>query len=648
VIIPIGLDETRIGRLPWVSIAILTLNVAAFVAISAAGDDEIVEARTQEVVAYWRDHPYLELPAEMQQRFGLTRERLARATRTQIPAGVPAGTAAAQARLDELCEELFQAVDDTPERRWSLVPSRGVLQPGWVTHQFLHGGLGHLLGNMLVLMLVVAPFLEDAWGRPFFLAFYLAGGVVAGAAQALPMGDSPIHVLGASGAISACLGAFALRFAHRRVRMFYWFFLFVRGTFFVPAWLYAFFGLAMDLVGLRLAGTGGGVAYAAHIGGFLFGLAVAVAVRATRLEDRLAPEGASRWGRTLSASRGEDALAAGRTTDARQHLQEALAKDPGDDASMLALARIHAAGFERAHATPLVDRLVAARLGRNDAAGAQAVLAELEAGIDPELFRPTTAYRAAALVADPALADRLDAVAAKAGGALAAKALLRSAERARAADPARALSLAQAARDTQGAPPELTARAEALARACAPREIEHGAGDVRPTAARGSAIEVPQAPREGAAALEAKAPVRLVHCRLLGVSDTGLDLATEHGKRALLAADRVAALAGGVIADHTVAGRAVKNAVLLDLLLHPRPGDLHRTVLRLPGHEMALAVIHPGVAPTEAYARVVERLLAASGAPAAPSSESAAGRPFARFCDAAAFEAAAWGRSLVA
>ncbi len=634
-IIPIGLDETRIGRLPWVSISILVLNIVAFVATSAAEGEEIIEARYHEVVGYWRDHPYLEVPAGMQQRFGVTKEVLARATRTRIPDAAPAGSEAAQAHLDALCEELFQALDETPERRWSLVPARGVLQPGWVTHQFLHGGLGHLLGNMLVFALVVAPFLEDAWGRPFFLAFYLVGGVVAGVAQAIPMGDSPIHVLGASGAISACLGAFALRFAHRRVRMFYWFFLIIRGTFFVPAWLYAFFGLAMDLLGLRLAGAGGGVAYAAHVGGFLFGLAVAVAVRATGLEDRLAPEGAARWGRTLAASRGEDALAAGRTTDAREHLEAALAKDPGDDASLLALARMHTAAFERARATPLVERLVAARLARSDDAGARAVLSELEAGIEPELFRPTNAYRAAALVANPALADRLDAVAATGGGVLAAKALLRSAERARAVDPARALSLARAARDAEGAPAELMARADALAQACAP--------------AAGPAREVHAEPPAAAAApLDANAPVRLVHCRLLGASDAGLDLATEHGKRALLPPDRVAALAGAVVAEHTVAGRALKNAVLLDLLLHPRPGDSHRTVLRLPGHDMALAIIHPGVAPPEAYARVVEQLLVASGAQAAPSPDAAAGRPFARFGDAAAFEAATWGRSLVA
>ncbi|HEY6002108.1 MAG TPA: rhomboid family intramembrane serine protease, partial [Anaeromyxobacter sp.] len=412
-LLPIGLDESRVGRAPWVSICILALNVAAFAGTSLSHDDEVAEARFREVVAYWRDHPYLALPPEMGRRFGLTEERLARMTAARRPAAVPGGTEAMQAHFDALCEELIQALDDTPERRWSLVPARGLAQAGWVTHQFLHGGLGHLLGNMLVFALVVAPFLEDVWGRPFFLAFYLTGGIAAGAAQALPMGDSPVHILGASGAISACLGAFALRFAHRRVRIFYWFALIVRGTFFVPAWLYAFLGLAADLVGLALAGTGGGVAYAAHVGGFAFGLGAALAMRLTGLENRLAPEGAARVGRTLSASRAQDALADGRDIDARRHLEDALRRDRGDVHSMLALARIHASALEREAATALAERLLGIHLAAGDRAAAQAVVAELGGGIDPALLRPAAAYRMAEVAPDPELADRLDEVAAK-------------------------------------------------------------------------------------------------------------------------------------------------------------------------------------------------------------------------------------------
>lgn len=630
-LIPIGLDETRISRVPWVSIVLLVLNVAAFAATSLSSGDGVAEARLRDVVEYWRDHPYLAIPPEMGERFGITAERLSRMTRVPIPRAAPAGTDALQARLDALCDELIQAFEDTPVRRWSLVPARGLAQAGWLTHQFLHGSLGHLLGNMLVFALLVAPFLEDAWGRPFFLAFYLAGGVVAGAAQALPMGDSPAHILGASGAISACLGAFAVRFAHRRVRIFYWFLLFVRGTFFVPAWLYAFFGLGMDLLGLALAGTGGGVAYGAHVGGFFFGLGAAVVVRLSGLEDRLAPEGAARVGRTLSASRAADAIAGGRAIDARRHLEEALRRDPSDTASMLALARIHAAAFDRPALTAAVERLAGAHLAAGDAAAARAALAELGEAMDPALLRPAAAYRMAEC-AEPSLADRLDEVAAGGGGALAAKALLRAAERARPGDPARARALAQRARCAEDAPPELRVRAEALARACAEKvEAQGGVGD-------GVGV--------GGARVVDGLPIRLVHCRLVGASDAGLDLATAEGKRALLAPARVAALAAAVVAEHTVSGQAVKNAVLLDLLLRPRDGDRQRSIVRLAGHEMALAAIHPGVPAAQAYGHVVDALLAASGASASPSADAAAGRPFARYESAAAFEAAAWGHAL--
>ncbi len=90
----------------------------------------------------------------------------------------------------------------------------------------------------------------------------------------------------------------------------------------------------------------------------------------------------------------------------------------------------------------------------------------------------------------------------------------------------------------------------------------------------------------------------------------------------------------------------MKNAVLLDLLLQAREGDRQRTILRLAGHEMALAAIHPGVPAPEAYAHVVNALLEASGAAASPSAQAAAGKPFVRYGSAAAFEAAAWGRAL--
>jgi membrane associated rhomboid family serine protease len=718
-LLPIGLDETRVSRLPWVSITLLALNVAVWLALAiAGGGDGDADARLREVVAYWRERTYLELPEELERRTGLSAEELARFSGAALRDDRPPGAEGEQEELDALCEALFEAQDATTERRYALVPARGLLQPGWITGQFLHGGFGHLLGNMLFFFLVVGPFLEDVWGRPFFLGFYLLGGVLAGAAQAIPMGDSPIPILGASGAISACLGAFALRFAHRRVRMFYWFFLVVRGTFFVPAWAYAFLALGLDLLGLRLNGTGGGVAYAAHVGGFVFGLAVAIAVRATGLEKRICPEGALAWSGSLGSARAADALAGGRVSDARKLYEEVLARSPSDPEALLGLARIAAAALERATATGYVERLLALHVARGDLAAAAALVAELAPAIDPAHLRPQVAYRAAELAApnDPLLADLLDERAAAAGGAVAAKALLRAAERVRGSDPALARARAERAAAAENVPPELAQRAAELVAALgaeppspAARASRFAAVELPPGAAEelvprsdmqgfapapqgGSRPSLPSQPsasaatgpvelaariahtepgredREdsapdadgratpastpaesdaspaGAAALAPEIPVRLVRCRLLGASDAGLDLALEGGKRAVLPSSRVAAIASGVVGAPADPQGARRNHLLLDLLLHPRSGERGRVVLRIPAQEMALRAVHPDVAPREAFGRVVEALLAASGAVAAPSAEAAAGRPFARFEDAVAFETAAWGR----
>jgi membrane associated rhomboid family serine protease len=639
VLIPVGLDETRLSRIPWLSIALVAANVIAFAAISVSPAEQQAEERFQEVVDYWVAHPYLELPAELERRFHLGRERLASLAHVRAPPVAPPGSEPVlQAQLDELCDAFLLAVDQSPERRFGLVPARGARQPGWITHLFVHGGLAHLLGNMLIFALVVGPFLEDAWGRPFFLALYLAGGVVAGAAQALPMGDSQTPIVGASGAISALLGAFALRLGHRRVRIAYWFALFFRGTFFVPAWAFAFFGFALDLVGLKLQGVSGGVAYGAHVGGFFFGLAVALLVRATGLEERIAPEGAPRWGRTSAASRASDALAAGRSDDALRHLEDALARDASDRDSLLGLARLHASRLDTAGVTDVAGRLLRMDLAARDAAGARALLHELGPLLDLSALPPAVAYRAAELVAadDPELADRLDAVAATGGGDVAAKALLRSAERLRREDPARALELAGRARSVAGGSPELRARAEAMLRQLAGPEVAPGA----PAVASPAPAVVPL--------LAPGCPVRVLHCRLVGTSAGGLQLVTEEGRSAALAPALVASIAAGVVREHRLGERHLTNALLLDLLLQARPSEVGRVVLRIPGPDMALGAVHPGLPPRVAYARLVDELVAASGAAASPSADAAAGRPFSSYPDAAAFEEASWGRRLVA
>jgi len=145
----------------------------------------------------------------------------------------------------------------------------------WITvftSMFLHGNFLHIFGNM-VFLAVFGPNVEDAMTRPRFAAFYLVGGIVALAAQVAVDPSSTGPTLGASGAIAAVLGAYILLYPRARV-MTVVFVIF----FFTIVELPAFVLLGLWFILNAIAGAsnpfgGEGVAYFAHIGGFLFGLA---------------------------------------------------------------------------------------------------------------------------------------------------------------------------------------------------------------------------------------------------------------------------------------------------------------------------------------------------------------------------------------
>ncbi|HPW19013.1 MAG TPA: rhomboid family intramembrane serine protease [Candidatus Aminicenantes bacterium] len=133
-----------------------------------------------------------------------------------------------------------------------------------LTSMFLHGGLFHLLGNMLYLW-IFGNNVEDRLGPFRFILFYLGSGVAAALAHILAQPSSRVPMIGASGAIAGVLGAYAVLFPRARVRTLVFFVGVVR----VPAALVL--GLWFLLQVLNV-GMGGGVAWFAHIGGFLAGI----------------------------------------------------------------------------------------------------------------------------------------------------------------------------------------------------------------------------------------------------------------------------------------------------------------------------------------------------------------------------------------
>lgn len=142
-----------------------------------------------------------------------------------------------------------------------------------LTSMFLHGGWMHIIGNMLYLW-IFGRNVEDSVGHFKFVIFYLLCGVAAAAAQVAIAPDSNVPMIGASGAISGVLGAYLLLFPRARVLVLFPIWIFWR-VFYVPAFLLLILWFGMQLLsGLAVLSmdVSGGVAFWAHVGGFVAGL----------------------------------------------------------------------------------------------------------------------------------------------------------------------------------------------------------------------------------------------------------------------------------------------------------------------------------------------------------------------------------------
>jgi membrane associated rhomboid family serine protease len=314
-LLPVSHEEVSVSRLPWVSFGVIVACLLAFVALNLTMARRLDESRglMVEAIEYFVAHPKLRVDPRL-----LPPALLAQVEPPPAGAAAPA-TPLQQRELDRRTAQWLAATERDPLWQGGLVPA----QPraaSYLTHAFLHGGWLHLLGNLLFFYLT-APFVEDRWGRWRFLAFYLVAALVSGGvfASFYPQLFRPL--VGASGAISAVMAAFLVEFSTTRLS-----FLFMPLfplppyiPFRMPAWLVFPAWFATDLVSAVLAderspGTGGGgVAFWAHVAGFLFGLAIAIGVRMSRRSgerherrDRRSPAGGDSLALAQAAAQGGD------------------------------------------------------------------------------------------------------------------------------------------------------------------------------------------------------------------------------------------------------------------------------------------------------------------------------------------------------
>jgi membrane associated rhomboid family serine protease len=228
----------------------------------------------------------------------------------------------------------------------------------FITHLFLHGDLFHLVGNVLFLW-IFGSLIEDAIGALGFAAVYFGGGVAAALVDlgmSRSLGSMTGVMMGASGAVSAIMGLFMLRFYRTRVQICYWIPLIVQGTIWVRSlWALLYF-LVIDLVSglLDASAGGGGVAHWAHVGGFAAGALAAPFLA------------------SLSAARKED-VANGPATNVEhvrrsaeaEAAERALRAEPANAYLMRRLAQAYRSAGESALAVQTYQRCICSFANRN-------------------------------------------------------------------------------------------------------------------------------------------------------------------------------------------------------------------------------------------------------------------------------------------
>jgi membrane associated rhomboid family serine protease len=228
--IPIGDDNTDRHRTPYVTWTLIALNIFVFVVFQGMGSNQ--------------------------------RVTLAYAT---VPAEILSGRDIAE--VIPVRDSYGRVVDQV-----EILPTPIPVYLTLLTAMFMHGGFAHLFGNMLYLW-IFGDNVEDAMGHGRFLVFYLVTGIAAGLAHVLVtavLGNNPlIPSLGASGAISGVLGGYIVLFPRKRVHVI---------AFYQMMHVPAIFAIGIWFLFQLVSGAGtvvgnvGGVAYGAHIGGFLAGM----------------------------------------------------------------------------------------------------------------------------------------------------------------------------------------------------------------------------------------------------------------------------------------------------------------------------------------------------------------------------------------
>ncbi|MFC2172134.1 rhomboid family intramembrane serine protease [Acidobacteriota bacterium] len=286
--IPIG-TEAALKRMPWVTIALIIVNVAIFIVTWQFDQSSALkaEAKIERLSDYAFEKAALKDPEikELRSKYPSSTAFL---MNKDLWEGMVTDTEQKE-RLLKYYEEYGAVQKMHPFFRYGFVPASISFQRLFA-HMFLHADFFHLFFNMLFLW-IVGGLLEDTWGRFLFTMIYFLGGIAAAFAHAASVPNSVEPGIGASGAVAGLMGAYTLRHARTRIRIAFVYmlslapkikFLSMPAAVLLVAWFLRELFWAINTININM-----GVAFWAHIGGFAFGFLVAVVLKFSMKEDHL-------------------------------------------------------------------------------------------------------------------------------------------------------------------------------------------------------------------------------------------------------------------------------------------------------------------------------------------------------------------------
>jgi membrane associated rhomboid family serine protease len=394
-LIPIGNENSTVRRLPWVTFVLMALNVIIYYVSLPAGTEQSKDLMNTQIhlIEFVQENGQMLADEKVRNKLkeiGFLSEGEIDDIEEMIKQNPDTkrdyemwlnGPDAAKLReeFDKLITDFKAAASDHIYYKYGIAPAGKWKAYQLITWAFMHGGTLHLFFN-LIFFFAVGFSLEDLWGRGVFLSFYLLSAM----ASALPAIINPASVpwVGASGAISATMGAFLIRLPRVKIKI-VWismvFSLIIRllgkkpyGVIMVAAYIYIPFYFVTQILTwyytIRVGGSSD-VAYMAHFAGFAFGVAFALVMKATRAEEQIINpkiEAKVTFSASPAVTSAIEMLDRGETPMAERKLKAHLAKNPDDAFAILALIQVYQKTLDYNQINAMYGRLIRYHLEKQD------------------------------------------------------------------------------------------------------------------------------------------------------------------------------------------------------------------------------------------------------------------------------------------